>query len=164
MIGFFPSWDAYSAIFSLESAIDDSQKYMGTKWGHGCLKTYSYRESTWTFRILWYSDAKLSCGQLLYTDGNKILHTLLVKYYNHLLDKQSFERSRDEVTYFYVGDVFCKHLGTTYTDLQEKIFAEISGKKVPNVLKRALEKNFFGYNIRLLPEHSLGSNPYPRIY
>ena len=129
MIGFFPSWDAYSAIFSLESAIDDSQKYMGTKWGHGCLKTYSYRESTWTFRILWYSDAKLSCGQLLYTDGNKILHTLLVKYNNHLLDKQSFERSRDEVTYFYVGDVFCKHLGTMYADFQEKIFAEISGKK-----------------------------------
>ena len=98
------------------------------------------------------------------TDGNKILHSLLVKHYNELLDRQSSERSRDEVTYFYVGDVFCKHLGTTYTDLQEKIFAEISGKKDPNVLKRALERNFFGYNIRLLPEHSLGSNPYPRIY
>ena len=65
----------------------------------------------------------------IYTDGNKILHTLLLKHYNDLLDKQSSERSRDEVTYFYVGDVFCKHLATMYADFQEKIFAEISGKK-----------------------------------
>ena len=34
-----------------------------------------------------------------------MLHTLLVKYYNDLLDRQSSELSRDEVTYFYVGDV-----------------------------------------------------------
>ena len=43
------------------------------------------------------------------TDGNKILHALLVKHYNDLLDRQSSEWSRDEVTYFfyfYVGDVF----------------------------------------------------------
>ena len=58
----------------------------------------------------------------------KILHTLLVKHYNDLLDKQSYEQSRDEVTYFYVGDVFCIHFGTMYADFQEKIFAEISGK------------------------------------
>ena len=32
------------------------------------------------------------------TDGNNILHTLLVKHYNDLLDRQSSKRSRDEVT------------------------------------------------------------------
>ena len=45
-----------------------------------------------------------------------------------LFDRQSSERGKDEVTYFYVGDVFCIHLGTKYDDFQEKIFAEISGK------------------------------------
>ena len=59
----------------------------------------------------------------------KILHTLLVKHYNELLDRQSSELGKDEVTYFYVGDVFCIHLGTKYADFQEKIFTEISGKK-----------------------------------
>ena len=59
----------------------------------------------------------------------KTLHTLLVKPYNDLLDRQSSERGKDEVTYFYVGDVFCIHLGTKYADFQEKMFAEISGKK-----------------------------------
>ena len=41
-----------------------------------------------------------------YTDESKILHTLLVKHYNDLIDRQSSERGKDEVTYFYVGDVF----------------------------------------------------------
>ena len=66
----------------------------------------------------WYTD-----------DGNKILQTLFVKHYNDLLDRQSYERGKDEVTYFYVGDIFCIHLGTKYVDFQEKIFLEISGKK-----------------------------------
>ena len=48
------------------------------------------------------------------TDGSKTLHTLLVKHYNDLLDRQGSERGRDEVTYFYVGGVFCIHLGTKY--------------------------------------------------
>ena len=67
----------------------------------------------------------------LYTviDGSTILHTLLVKHYNDLLDNQSSEQGKDEVTYFYVGDIFCIHLGTKYADFQEKIFPEISGKK-----------------------------------
>ena len=43
---------------------------------------------------------------------NNILHTLLVKHYNDLLERQSSERGKDEVSYFYVGDVFCIHLGT----------------------------------------------------
>ena len=46
-------------------------------------------------------------NHLLSTDGKRILHALLVKHYNDLLDSQSSERGKDEVTYFYVGDVFC---------------------------------------------------------
>ena len=64
-----------------------------------------------------------------YTDGNNILHTPIVKHYNDLLEMQCSERSKDKVSYFYVGDVFCIHLGTKYVNFQEKIFAEISGKK-----------------------------------
>ena len=64
-------------------------------------------------------------NHLLSTDGSRILHSLLVKHYNDLLDSQSSERGKDEVTYFYVGDVFCIHLGTKYADFQEKIFVEI---------------------------------------
>ena len=63
------------------------------------------------------------------TDGSRILHTLLVKHYNDLFDRQSSERGKDEVTYVYVGHVFCIHFGTKYADFQEKIFAGISGKK-----------------------------------
>ena len=66
----------------------------------------------------------------LYTDAEISLHTLLVKYHNDLLGRQSSERGKDEVTYFYVGDVFCMHLGTKYADFQEKISTEISGKKL----------------------------------
>ena len=75
------------------------------------------------------SKIKISTSYAVSTDGSRILHTLLVKHYNDLLDRQSSERGKDEVTYFYVGDVFCIHLGTKYADFQEKIFAEISGKK-----------------------------------
>ena len=63
----------------------------------------------------------------LYTHGDKMLHTLLVKRFNDLLDGQKSQRSIDKVTYFYVGDLFCIHLGTKYANFQEKIFAEISG-------------------------------------
>ena len=52
------------------------------------------------------------------------------KHYNDLLERQTSERGKDEVLYFYVGDVFCIHLGTKYANFQEKIFAEISGKKL----------------------------------
>jgi len=58
----------------------------------------------------------------------QILHTLLVKHYIELLDRQSSEWGRDEVTYFYVRDVFGIYLGPMYADFQEKIFAEISGR------------------------------------
>ena len=42
----------------------------------------------------------------LQTSAKLYTHTLLVKQYNDLLDRQSSERGKDEVTYFYVGDVF----------------------------------------------------------
>ena len=53
-------------------------------------------------------------------------HTLSIKHYYDMLEKQRSER--DEVSYFYVGDIFCIHLGTKYANFQEKIFWE----NVPN--------------------------------
>ena len=50
--------------------------------------------------------------------------------YNDLLDRPSSWRGRDEVTYFYVGDVFCIYLGSLYANFQEKISPETSGKKL----------------------------------
>ena len=64
----------------------------------------------------------------IHTHGDKKLHTLLVKYFNDLLDGQKSQWSIDKVTYFYVGDLFCIHLGTKYANFQEKIFADISGE------------------------------------
>ena len=58
--------------------------------------------------------------QQIHTHGDKNLHTLLVKHFNDLLDGQKSERSIDKVTYFYVGDLFCIHLGTKYANFQEK--------------------------------------------
>ena len=43
-----------------------------------------------------------------FTHGGRYLTTLLVKHYNDLLDRQVSGRGREEVTYFYVGEVFCK--------------------------------------------------------
>ena len=60
-----------------------------------------------------------------HTDGNNILDTPIVKHYNDLLGRQSSERGKDEVSYFYVEDVFCIHLGTKYANFQEQIFTEI---------------------------------------
>ena len=37
----------------------------------------------------------------------KTLHTLLVKHYNDLLDRQSSGQGRDKATCFYIRDVFC---------------------------------------------------------
>ena len=60
-----------------------------------------------------------------HTDGNKTLHTLLVKHYNDLLDRQSSEWGRDEVTYFYVEEVFgiqgvSRHSGKSNISLTER--------------------------------------------
>ena len=49
-----------------------------------------------------------------------MLHTILVKHYNDLLESQTSERGKNEVSYFYVGDVFCIYLGFLYADFQEK--------------------------------------------
>ena len=66
----------------------------------------------------------------LHTHEDKNLHTILVKHFNDLLDGQKSQRSIVKVTYFYVGDLFCIHLGTKYANFQEKIFADISGRKL----------------------------------
>ena len=73
------------------------------------------------------------------THGDKMIHTLLVKYFNDLLDGQKSERSIDKVTYFYVGDLFCIHLGTKYANFQEKIFADISGRKLQTLYSSNVE-------------------------
>ena len=70
------------------------------------------------------------CFKKEITHGDKNIHTLLVKYFNDLLDGQKSERSIDKVTYFYVGDLFCIHLGSKFADFQEKIFTDISGRKL----------------------------------
>ena len=82
------------------------------------------------------------CSEILYetiTHGDKNLHTLLVKYFNDLLDGQESERSIDKVTYFYVGDLFCIHLGTKYANFQEKIFADISERKLQTLYSSNVE-------------------------
>ena len=59
-----------------------------------------------------------------------MLHTLLVKRFNDLLDGQKSQRSINKFTYFYVGDHFCIHLGTKHANFQEKIFCNISHVKL----------------------------------
>ena len=58
-----------------------------------------------------------------------MLNTPLVKNFNDLLERQTSEPDKDEVSYFNVGDLFCIYLGSMYADFQEKTFSEISGKK-----------------------------------
>ena len=73
-----------------------------------------------------------------------MLNTPLVKHFNGLLERQSSERGKDEVSYFYVGDVFCIHLGTKYVDFQAKIFAEISGKEFQTLGITYIKMIFYG--------------------
>ena len=105
-------------LFHSKTSLEDNSRW---KNGWTCLKKSVYRVKCHqeSRRYIFLRDI----------DGSRILHTLLVKHYNDSLDRQSSEQGKDEVTYFYVGDVFCIHLGTKYADFQEKIFAEISGKK-----------------------------------
>ena len=62
------------------------------------------------------------------TDGSKSLHTLLVKHYNDLLERQSSKQGKDEISFFYVGDVFCIYFETKYPDFQEKSSRRFLGK------------------------------------
>ena len=57
---------------------------------------------------------KLWSRPFKYTRQHKFTH-------NDLLDRRCSDRARDEVTYFSVGDVFCIHLGTTYSNFQENL-------------------------------------------
>ena len=62
------------------------------------------------------------------THGSRYLTTLLIKYFNDLPGVQRAERNRNEVTFFYVGDVLCIHLGSKYADFQEKTSRRFLGK------------------------------------
>ena len=67
-----------------------------------------------------------------YTDAEISLHTLQIKYYNDLLDRQNSGQRRNEVTCFSVGEVFCIYLGSLYADFQEKNLPCNVWVKVPN--------------------------------
>ena len=80
----------------------------------------------------------------MYRREQNFTHPIKVKHYNDLLDRQSSELSKDEVSYFYVGEVFCIHLGTKYADFQEKIFVEISVKMFQTLHKKWLSPQCAG--------------------
>ena len=66
----------------------------------------------------------------LYTDGSKTLHTLLVKHYSDLLDRQNSEGAGMKSYSSVLEKIFLYTLGLyLYANFQEKIFLEISGKK-----------------------------------
>ena len=71
-----------------------------------------HKFKTAQFFQLWPINPIPGINRVKGTDGNNILHTPIVKHYNDLVGRQSSERGKDEVSYFYVGDVFCVHLGT----------------------------------------------------
>ena len=108
--------------------------------------TYSLesQDGAGLFRIDPNSGVLTLRGILGTNNSNKIqtraeisFHTLLVKYYNYLFGRQSSERGRDEVTFFYVGDLFCIHFGTKTKS--SRIFLE----KMPKHFFRNLRKDFF---------------------
>ena len=72
---------------------------------------------------------------ILSTNVANSLHALLVKYYNDLLGWQNSERDMDEVTFFYVGDLFCIHLDTKTEFMCFILFANRFLNKVLNGIK-----------------------------
>ena len=64
------------------------------------------------------------------TDGSRILHTLLVKHYNDLFDRQSSERGKDEVTYFYVGAFFVYTMGLSMPIFKKRSSWRFLGKSI----------------------------------
>ena len=64
------------------------------------------------------------------TDGNNILHTLLVKHYNDYLDRRSSGSGRGEsnIDTCKLGTVFAMPLTLPIPNFGEKISAESSGK------------------------------------
>ena len=71
----------------------------------------------------------------MYTDANKSLTTLVVKHYNDFLGSQTSERGRDEVIFFYVGDLFCIYVYTPWHYVCQFSRKNLRGdfwEKVPN--------------------------------
>ena len=70
------------------------------------------------------SENPLKCDLAnIHTHDPILIPTLFVKYYNDLLGRLNSERGMDEVTFFYVGDLFCIHLGTKYAEISAEIFS-----------------------------------------
>ena len=80
-------------------------------------------------------------GNFIDTHGCISLTTQLEKHYNDLLDRGSFVRSRDKVTY--VGDVFCIYILYTLA-LPTPIFKKTSLPKRPG--KSSKLSNVTKYN------------------
>ena len=77
---------------------------------------------------------------ILYTDGNNILDSPLVKHFNDLLERESSERGKDEVSYFDVGNVSCIHLGGPCV-LHKKSF--LCNTQSLELFPRNLREDFF---------------------
>ena len=85
-----------------------------------------------------------------HTEGCSLTNLLVKYYYNDLLDRQSSGRGKDEVTYFYVGDIFVnRYLGTKYADFQEKKSSQrFMGKSSKFFIVVTLLLELFPRNIR----------------
>ena len=57
---------------------------------------------------------------MICTDAQISLHAIIAKYYNGLLGRQSSEKGRDEVTYFYVGTFFVYTLALSMPIFKKK--------------------------------------------
>ena len=64
-----------------------------------------------------------------------MLHTLLIKHYNNLLEKQMPERGKDEVSYFYFGDVFSHTPWDKVCQFSRKNIRRDFWEKIPNFIK-----------------------------
>ena len=63
-----------------------------------------------------------------------MLHTLLIKHYNNLLEKQMPERGKDEVSYFYFGDVFSHTPWDKVCQFSRKNIRRDFCEKIPNFI------------------------------
>ena len=126
----------YAILLTIRKIRESGYNWVGNCVRFVAIKIGFYRSRNWKIiytpkkSILIPSKIRTSYNNLKGSiNGCRSLTTLIVKYYNDLLERQSSGRDRGEVTYSYVGDIFCIYLGPMYANFQEKIFAEISGKK-----------------------------------
>ena len=87
-----------------------------------------HKFKTAQFFQLWPINPIPGINRVKGTDGNNILHTPIVKHYNDLVGRQSSERGKDEVSYFYVGEVFVYTLGLSMPIFKKKSSQRFLGK------------------------------------